>query len=182
MHIRSKIHPTILKDVNIKRTSSLNISNLDILIEMCPVKRKTLLDIPVYSVIYLKICVRHLEAPYRFGETFSKISLAEWAERAHSASPGLLSLWAREPAHCSLEDCLMPWGEVLHLAPAAISTWFSAPVSEKHIEIDTSEHDKCREHRSKSRRAVGKEAASQSDGEFKRASWLPKQSENHQQW
>lgn len=69
---------------------------------------------------------------------------------------------------------------MLHQAPAAISTWFSAPVSEKHIEIDTSEHDKCRDHCSRVLCSVGKDADRQSDGEFKRASWPPKQSENHQ--
>lgn len=59
----------------------------------------------------------------------------------------------------------------MHLVSAAISTRFSAPVSEKNIEIDTSEHDKCWDHCSRVLCSVGKDADSQSDGEFKRASW-----------
>lgn len=70
--------------------------------------------------------------------------------------------------------------KALHLVPAAVSTCFSALASEKHIAVDTSGHDECRERCGRGPCSVGKDADSQSDGEFKRASWLPKQSENHQ--
>lgn len=70
--------------------------------------------------------------------------------------------------------------KALHLVPAAVSTCLSALVSEKHIAVDTLEDDECREHCGRGPCSAGKDADSQSDGEFKRASWLPKQSENLQ--